>query len=123
MKNKASAVDGVTTLDHLALMIGEDEVGDLDIVKVHSHGVGPVEIWMFWIANREMAGKTIVKTLQGKGPACTHQTFLEVLAMGFRIGEMRGFGEDQSRLFGLINGFALAQIGFKVDGGLFFENG
>ena len=69
MNHEARLVDGVVALDDRALMVDEDQVGQLDLREVHRHRVGPVELRVLGVADCQMTGEAEVEPPLGEGPA------------------------------------------------------
>ena len=110
MQHKAGPVDRMRALDHLAVVVHQNQVGHPDLRKMHRHRVGPVQLRALRIAHCQVAGEAIVKALQGKGPAGGNQALLAMLPLLGRGGKHRHFGELQAHLLGLVDGYALDDI-------------
>jgi hypothetical protein len=72
VQHKTCAVDGVAAFHHAAFVVGQDQVGHLDLREMHAHRIGPVQLGVLRVAHRQMASKTIVKVVQGKRAASGH---------------------------------------------------
>lgn len=110
VQDEARPVDRVAALDHAARMIHQDQVGQLHLVEVHAHRVGPVQLRMLRVAHRQVAGKAIVEALLRKRPARAHQAFLAVAALVGHVVELGQLRKDQALLFGLIHRDAVSKI-------------
>ena len=108
--NEARLVDRITALDDPAVMVHQNEVGQLDLGEMHCHRVGPVELGIFRIADRQMAGKTVIQPPAREGPAAADQMALAVLAQLFRVVRIQLPGKFESRLLRLVNGYAIFEI-------------
>ena len=65
---------------------------------------------MFRIADRQMAGETVIQPPPGEGPAGADQMPLAVLAQLFRIVRFQLPGKLEPRLLRLVNGYAISEI-------------
>ncbi len=103
MQHKAGPIDSMLALDHLTVMVDQNQVRNLDLRKMHGHRVGPVQRWTLWVAHRQVAGKAVVKTLQSESPASGDQALLAVLPLFGMAGKHRYFWKLEAHLLGLIN--------------------
>jgi hypothetical protein len=62
-------------------VIGQNEIGQLDLRKMNAHGVCPIQIPSLRVADRKVAGETIVEAMQGKRAHRSDQMFFPTLAL------------------------------------------
>ena len=75
------------TLDHLTLVVDEDEVGGPDVAEVHPERIDPEVVSPLGIASGDVAGHPFVKTKFGEQTEGGGQALLAVQALGSRIIE------------------------------------
>src|SRR5258708_38656104 len=56
---EGSTVHWLVALDHVALVIDQDQVRDLDLAEVHSERIDPEPVMMLGVARREVAVDTL----------------------------------------------------------------
>ena len=101
---KPCLVDRVVPLDDVAVMVDEDQAGELDLREVDRHRIGPVELRVLGIADREMPGEAEVESPLGEGPAGGDEMPLAVVAQLGQVVRPELPGKDQPLLLRLIDG-------------------
>ena len=74
-------VDRVVALDHLALVVHEDEVGHPDVAEVHAERVDPEVVGELGVPGGDVAGHALVEPEAGEEPERGRQALLAVQAL------------------------------------------
>ena len=118
MQDEAGRVNGVSALDDPAAVVGEDQVGNLDLREMHRHGIGPIQAPGFSESRTvRCPGEAVVKALQGRRAARSHQPLLAMLPFPGSIGIRVQHWKNQARLLGLTDRHAL--VASRYQGGVF----
>ena len=108
--DESRLVDRVVPLDDVAVVVDQDQVGELDLREVDRHRIGPVELRVLGIANRQVAGEAEVEPPLGEGPAGGDEMPLAVVAQLGQIVRLELPGKDQPLLLRLIDGRAISEV-------------
>ncbi|GAC1413613.1 MAG: hypothetical protein NVSMB5_00510 [Candidatus Velthaea sp.] len=114
MQHEARAVEGVVAFYDFARMIGEDQVGNLDLREMHRHRVRPVKLGKFRIADGEMARKSVIEAMNGESATSAHEVFLAIFSLLGICRKFRTARELEARLLGLIDGDTLVGLQHKL---------
>src|SRR5947209_231821 len=95
MDGEGGLVDRPLTLDHLALVVHEAEVGYPDVCEVHAEGVDPEMVGQLGVAGGDVAGDALVEPELGEQPEPGRETLLAVQALLFDRRERRGLARLQ----------------------------
>ena len=71
-------VDRHVPLDHLALVVDQDEVGDPDVTEVHAEGIDPEVVEALGVAGGDVPGHPLVEAELGEEPEPGGQALLAV---------------------------------------------
>ena len=102
MDRERSGIDRLIPLDHLALLINQDQVRNPNLSEVEAKGIDPETFRVFGVADGDMAGNALVKTEPGEQAERGGEPLLAVAALFLEGGKSRGRREvfRSSRSFG-----------------------
>src|SRR6516165_5362207 len=80
-------VDGTSALDHLTLVVDQDEVRHSHVTETHPEGVHPEVVGQLRVACRDVAGDALGEAEAAEEPQRTGQLLLAVEAFLFERGE------------------------------------
>jgi hypothetical protein len=87
VNGKCRLVDGVVTVEDLALVIYKDEVRDADQAKIHPDGIKPKAICVLRVPDGDVSGDALAETQFSEKPKCCSKSFLSVLTFVLEIVE------------------------------------
>ena len=79
--DEGGGVDRHVALDHLPLVVDQDEVGDPDVAEVHGEGVHPEVVGALGVAGGDVPGHPLVEAELGEEAEAGRQPLLAVQAV------------------------------------------
>ena len=67
VEDEPGVVDRVPTFDDLPVVIGEDEIREVDLGEMHGDRVGPIQVGEFRITDRQVTAEPVVELVECEG--------------------------------------------------------
>ena len=93
--HEGRSIDRALTVDHLAVVIHQDQIRDPNVSKVHAERVDPEVVEQFGVARRDMPGDALGESELAKDAQGSGETLLAMTSLGFNRGEGGRNVEDQ----------------------------
>ena len=92
--DERGAVHGPAAVDHVAVVVHEDEVAHADVTEAHREGVHPEVLRELRVADGDVAGDAFAEPDATEDAQCTGELLLAqealLLHRGGRLGQLRG---------------------------------